>query len=74
MGVDVKVFVDTKPPQHVAIINLPVGTDAASVVTVVPLGTVHNHLGVLGAAAVRQHVPRDTVVASRPDAEDAGAW
>ena len=47
--------------------------NAAGVVTVVSLGAVHNDHGVLGTAAVGQEVPSDAVVASRPDAEGAGA-
>jgi len=73
MDTDIKVVFGPEPPHHVAIKDLPVVPNAAGVVTVVPLGAVHNDPGVLGAAAVGQHVPCDAIVASLPDAEGAGA-
>ena len=73
MDIDIKVVVGTEPPHHIAVQDLPVVPNAAGVVTVVSLGAVHNDHGVLGTAAVGQEVPSDAVVASRPDAEGAGA-
>jgi len=71
MDIDIKVVVGTEPPHHVTVKDLPTVPDAAGVVTVVPLGAVHNDLGVLGAAAVGQHIKCDAVVASRPDSKGA---
>ena len=72
MNVDIKVVVGTEPPHHVSVKDLPVVPNAAGVVTVIPLGAVHNDHGVLGAAAMAHHVPSDAVVASLTNTEGSG--